>query len=122
MSKSIVVAGVVAAILGAACVKNGLGEGVRTDVTKRMESKQSTIADCYHAALKRDRKIRGQMVLAFRAAPTTGKFEQVEIVRDDLQDTALAECVKDAVATLALEAPQKTAVSITYPLDFAPTK
>lgn len=123
MSKAIIVLGVLAGVVAtSACVKNGMGEGVRTDVTKRMESKQSTIADCYHAALKRDRKLRGQMVLAFRAAPTTGKFEQVEIVRDDLQDTALAECVKDAVGTLSLEAPQKTAVSITYPLDFAPTK
>jgi hypothetical protein len=118
MSKVILVA----AILGGGCVKNGMGEGVRTDVTARMESKQATIADCYQAALKRDRKIRGQMVLTFRAAPSTGKFEGVEIVRDDLHDTALGECVKDAVATLALEAPQKTAVSITYPLDFAPTK
>jgi len=112
---------VIAALLGG-CVKNGMGESVRTDVTARMESARGPIQDCYHAALERDRKVRGQIVLAFRAAPATGKFEQVEVVRDELRDAALVECVVGAVAALTLQAPQKTAVSITYPLDFAPTK
>jgi len=105
-----------------ACVKNGMGEGVRTDVAARMESARPALVDCYHAALERDRKLHGQLVVAFRTAPSTGKFEQVDVVRDEVGDPALEECVKTAIATLALAAPTSTAVSITYPLDFAPTK
>ena len=106
-----------------ACAKAGMGASVRTDVTARMESARGTFADCYHAALERDRKLRGQIVVTFVAAPSTGKFERVDIVRDDLRDQALVKCVVDAVAGLSLEAPQKTAVSVSaYPLDFAPTK
>lgn len=111
------------AICLAGCAKAGMGEGVRTDVTARMESARPSLADCYHEALQRDRKLRGQIVVTFVAAPSTGKFEQVDIVRDDLRDPALVKCVVDTVAALSLSTPQKTAVSITaYPLDFAPTK
>lgn len=112
----------VLSLLLGACVKNGMGEGVRTDVTARMESKRGVFVDCYHAALERNRKLRGQMVLSFRSAPSTGKFENVEVVRDDLRDPEMVKCVSEAVVSLALAAPQKTAVSITYPLDFAPNK
>ena len=100
-----------------------MGPNVRTDVTSRMESARGTFADCYHAALERDRKLRGQIVVTFVAAPSTGKFEQVDIVRDDLRDQAMVKCIVDAVAALSLQEPQKTSVSVTaYPLDFAPTK
>src|SRR5262245_34327171 len=101
MSKTLLLA-----LLLGACVKNGMGEGVRTDVTARMESARGKFVDCYHAALERDRKLKGQIVLAFRAAPSTGKFEQVDVARDDLRDPAMVTCLTEAITTLALAAPQ----------------
>jgi len=109
-------------LLVAGCAKSGMGEAVRTDITQRMESVQPTIADCYKASLRENRKLKGMMVLAFTTAPSTGAFQGIEIVRDDLGDQALQKCVVDAVGGLKLATPQKTSVSVEYPLDFAPTK
>ena len=110
------------AILLAGCAKSGMGDAVRTDVVARMESARGVITDCYAKALKLDRKLRGMIVLQFNAAAQSGKFEQISVVRDDMNDATLQKCVIDSVALLKLETPQKTNLSITYPLDFAPTK
>jgi hypothetical protein len=109
-------------LLVAACTKSGMGEAVRTDITQRMESARPTISDCYKNALRENRKLKGMMVLAFTAAPQTGAFQSIEVTRDDLGSQPLQKCVVDAVGLLKLATPQKTAVSVEYPLDFAPTK
>jgi len=105
----------------AACAKSGMGEGVRTDVTARMESARPAITDCYARALKLDRKLRGMMVLSWTAAAKTGAFEQIAVQRDDMNDAMLQKCVIDSIALLKLATPQKSNLSITYPLEFAPT-
>lgn len=105
----------------AACSRTGMGDGVRKDVLARMEATRPTITDCYAKALKMNRKLRGMVVVKFTAVPETGAFEQVEVVRDDVGDEVLTKCVVDAVAAQELAAPQKTTVSITYPIDFAPS-
>ena len=103
-----------------ACGGSGLGKEVRTDVSKRMNTARDPIAACYEQALQRNRKLQGRMVLEFTAAPDTGKFTNVKVVRNDLRDTELTECVVSEVGELALAKPQKTAVSVTYPLQFSP--
>ena len=105
-----------------ACSRTGMGDAVRKDVGDRMQTTQDPIAACYQTALQRNRKLRGRMVLSFTAEPNTGKFTGVQVTRDDLGDEPLRTCVVDKVSTLALKAPQKSAVSVTYPLDFAPIK
>jgi outer membrane murein-binding lipoprotein Lpp len=115
-------AAILATVLLAGCAKSGMGEAVRTDVTARMESARGPITDCYAKALKLDRKLRGMIVLQFTAAAGTGKFEQISVLRDDMNDAMLQKCVIDSVALLKLATPQKSNLSITYPLDFAPTK
>lgn len=109
-------------ILLAGCAKSGMGDAVRTDVNARMESARGQITDCYAKALKLDRKLRGMIVLQFSAAAQTGKFEEIAVLRDDMNDAMLQKCVIDSVGLLKLATPQKTKLSITYPLDFAPTK
>jgi hypothetical protein len=111
------------AILGAAgCSKAGLGQGVRDDIVARMQTVQEPIAACYKTALEKNRKLRGQIVVQFSAAPKTGAFENVTVVRDDLADEGVKSCVVEQVGALKLAMPQSTAVSATYPLDFAPNK
>jgi hypothetical protein len=109
-------------LLLAGCAKSGMSEATRTDVTMRMESVRPTITKCYADQLKLDRKLRGMLVVTFEAAPKTGQFEKVAVVRNDMNDAQIATCMVDAVSTLKLETPQKTKLSVTYPLDFAPTK
>jgi hypothetical protein len=106
----------------AGCAKSGMGEAVRTDVNARMESARGQITDCYAKALKLDRKLRGMIVLQFDAAADSGKFENINVLRDDMNDQMLQKCVVESVGLLKLATPQKTKLSVTYPLDFAPTK
>ncbi len=107
-------------LLTAACSRTGMGDAVRKDVNERMQTTQSPIASCYEEALKRNRKLRGQLHLSFTAEPNTGKFTNIKVTRDDLNDAALTTCVTEKVSALALATPQKSAVAITYPFEFAP--
>ena len=102
------------------CASTGLGEGPRQDVTARMATVQQPISACYEAALKRNRKLKGLMSVAFDTAPGTGKFTNITIVRNDLPDPELEVCVKEQVGTLALAQPTKTKIGVEYPLNFTP--
>ena len=120
MRTTFIVPALVAALAG--CGGSGMGKTVRADVTARMDSAADPIAACYKTALEKNRKLKGTMVLSFKAAPSTGAFENVQIVRDDIGDPAVRECVIAEVGKLKLAEPQKTALAIEYPIDFAPTK
>jgi hypothetical protein len=115
-------AAVLAPIVLVGCARAGLGPDVRTDVTARVESTAPTLSECYAQALRDDRKLAGRMVVAFVAAPSSGAFQDVQVIRDDLGHAGLQQCVIEAIAALRLASPQKTTVSVTYPLDFAPTR
>jgi hypothetical protein len=117
MSKRILIVAVLAG-----CGGSGMSAAVRDDINARMESAKPAITECYAKELKLDRKLRGMMVLQFNAAPSSGKFEGISVLRDDMNNPQLQQCVTGAVGTLQLAKPQKTKVNVTYPLDFAPTK
>lgn len=113
----------VVALAAGACSKSGMGAGVRTDIAARMQTIQAPVQMCYAVALERDRKLKGMMILSFRAAPGTGQFDQITVTRDEVGDDQVKKCVVDEVGKLKLEKPQKTAISVaSYPIDFAPTK
>jgi hypothetical protein len=111
-----------AVVVLAGCAHSGMSETVRSDINAQMETVKPTITECYAKELKLDRKLRGMMIVTFVAAPKTGAFTDVAIAQDDLRTTTLETCVTDAVKQLKLQTPQKSKVSVTYPLDFAPTK
>jgi hypothetical protein len=106
----------------AACSRTGTGAGVRTDITARMQSVQAPIAACYAETLQRNRKARGMMVVLFRAAPDSGQFADLTVARDEPGDPALRACVLAEVAKLKLATPQRTAIDVSYPINFQPTK
>jgi hypothetical protein len=105
----------------AACSRTGTGSGVRTDISARMQTIQQPVQMCYAVALERNRKLKGMMVLSFRAAPSTGQFDQITVTRDEVGDETVKKCVVDEVAKLKLATPQKTAVTVSYPIEFAPS-
>ncbi len=107
--------------LVAACGGSGLGANVRSDIRTQVATIQEPVAACYEAALERDRKLRGRMLVGFDAAPKTGEFTNVHIVESELSDPDLERCVTEHVARLRLSTPQKAKVAASYPLDFAPT-
>lgn len=110
----------VALPFAAGCAATGLGPETRNDVAARMATVQAPIAGCYADALKRNRKLRGQMTVAFETAPVTGKFTAVTVTRSDLGDPVLETCVRDQIAALSLAQPPKTKLAVEYPLNFTP--
>jgi hypothetical protein len=109
-------------VTAGACSKAGMGKGVRTDISARMATISAPVQMCYAVALERNRRLKGMMVLSFRAAPSTGQFDQINVVRDEVGDPQVRTCVIEAVGKLKLETPQKTAVTVNYPIDFQPSK
>src|SRR3954469_2149645 len=102
-----------AAFLGlGGCASSGLGEGPRQDVTARMATIQQPLATCYEAALQRNRKLKGTMMVAFDTAPGTGKFTDIKVTRNELPDPELEACVKEQVGSLALAQPTKTKIGV----------
>ncbi|MEJ7600133.1 MAG: AgmX/PglI C-terminal domain-containing protein [Kofleriaceae bacterium] len=108
-------------VLVVACGGAGMGADTRADVTKQMQSAQPTIQGCYADALKHNRKLRGMVSLEFIAEPGTGQFKNILIRRDELNDPTVRQCILDEVGKLKLDKPTKSAVSIPYPIRFAPT-
>lgn len=107
--------------LATGCSKAGMGAGVRTDISARMATISAPVQMCYAVALEKNRRLKGTMVLSFRAAPSTGQFDQITVTRDEVGDATVKTCVVEAVGKLKLETPQKTAVTVSYPLDFQPS-
>jgi hypothetical protein len=97
----------------------GLGKETRADITARMESAQPSLETCYQTALKSNRKLQGLIELSIVAAPQTGQFQDVTVVRDELNDPAVRACVIAEVGKLKLEKPPASRVSINYPIRFS---
>lgn len=109
--------------LGAAagCGGSGMGKAVRQDITERMASTQPTLSSCYEKALKEHRRLHGKIVVKFQAAAGTGKFTNVRVIHNQLLDKEVEACVVSAVSALSLARPQKTVVSVEYPINFSPS-
>lgn len=110
-----------AGLVAAGCSRTGTGAGVRADITARMQSIQTPVEQCYAAALQANRRVRGMMIVNFRAAAGSGQFDQVNVARDEPADDGLRRCVIEQVSRLKLAAPQRTAVTVSYPIRFAPS-
>ena len=119
--RRIAIVGLLTLGLLAACSRTGTGGAVRTDITARMQTIQQPVQMCYAVALERDRKLKGMMVLSFRAAPKTGQFDQITVTNDEIGDEQVKKCVLDEVGKLKLATPQKTAVTVSYPIEFQPS-
>lgn len=105
------------ALGGAGCAS--LSQATRDDVTARMASIQAPLSACFEAALTRNRKLGGTVVVGFVADKETGKFIEVAVKRNDLPDPELERCVIDQVASLKLDKPTGNRVGVEYPIEFA---
>lgn len=101
-----------------ACSGSGFGQPTRDDVQAQMAVAQPKLATCYAAALKRNRKAEGTVLVSFVAKANTGKFEDITIVRSDLNDPDLDKCVIAALGALALGKPTKSHIGVEYPISF----
>jgi hypothetical protein len=109
------------ALVGA-CSRSGLGDGVRRDISARMASAQGPLSGCYEKALQERRKLRGTMWLSFDIAAENGTFSNVAITRNEVPNPGLETCVIQTVSNLRLAEPQKSVVSVEYPIRFSPSR
>ena len=108
------------ALAAAACSRSGMGEGVRRDISARMTSAQEPLSACYKTALEERRRLRGMMWLSFDVEPQSGQFSNVAITRTEVTNPGLETCVIQTVSGLKLAEPQKSVVSVEYPIRFSP--
>ena len=69
-----------------------------------------------------NRKLRGMMVVMFRAASGSGQFGDLTVARDEPGDLPLRQCVLGEIGKLKLATPQRTSIDVSYPINFQPTK
>ena len=120
MNRLLFGAALAALALSAACSRSGLGDGVRRDISAQMATAQRPLSACYQQALQERRKLRGIMWLSFDIAAESGKFSNVAITRTEVSNPGLETCVIQTVSGLTLAEPQKSVVSVEYPIRFTP--
>ncbi len=104
----------------AACKSAGMGAETRTDIQARMTATEGPISECYAASLRSNRKIKGMLIIDFIAEASTGQFKNVQFRRDEVNDTALRQCVVAEVEKQKLTKAPSANVQINYPFRFTP--
>jgi hypothetical protein len=107
--------------LGCSGTARGL-EAYRTDTQKLLETKQDTVKTCYDAALAKDAKAAGTVVIKFDVAPKTGAITNAMV--DPAKTTApgpVGECVLQAVQGLKLDPPDKNPGRASFAYEFKPS-
>ena len=94
---------ITATIALAACGGSGMGADVRTDISARMASAKPALDECYKAALKSNRRLKGIITIDLIAEASSGMFKNITIRRDELQSPEVRNCVMTEVGKLKLE-------------------
>jgi outer membrane protein OmpA-like peptidoglycan-associated protein len=104
----------------AACAAPGAAARSRTHVADRLDAVRTPVQACYQERLARSPGLRGKMVLHITVAESGTRLGTVKIVRDEVGDPDLNDCVYAAFKSFRLSEPAKTEVELDYPLEFDP--
>jgi hypothetical protein len=110
----------VAALALTACKSAGMGAETRADITAQMKTAEGPIQECYAAALKQNRRIKGRFSIRLIAEANTGQFKNINVLRDEPNDPAVRKCVLEEIGKLKLAKPTGSSVQIDQPILFAP--
>ncbi len=87
------------------------------EIEREVNKKQDELASCYDNAVARNPELKtGKIVTRYRVKED-GKIASAKVVRNDLGDKQLGECIRQVFLTLDY-GQQDEASNITYPLDF----
>lgn len=115
INKTASILAMMVALLGGC--SSGLDQAVQQDIDAQIRSQQPTLARCYAAALQRDARVQGQMVVSFRVTES-GDFSEVAVLQSQVADPGLQQCVVRRTDQLALTRKLDRPVLVTYPLAF----
>src|SRR5262245_8403002 len=71
----------------------GLSQGVKKDLEAQLASTHKPIAACYEAALKRDDKIHGKVMVKFKVEEDSKTPTAVEVQSSEVNDAELTKCI-----------------------------
>ncbi|MBI5480747.1 MAG: AgmX/PglI C-terminal domain-containing protein [Deltaproteobacteria bacterium] len=124
MSKTIIVAGSLL-LAGAFLTSTGctptVSQAQRSNITQRMTGAQIPLAKCYADLLSTTPAAAGNVAVAFRIQPNTGRFTNVKMNRTQINDPAFNKCVLAVVSDLHMSpAPSFIIDVVEYPIGFKP--
>lgn len=90
----------------------------RLDIDSQLRSRQASFVECYEAALKKDREMRGSLTLAFTVMPD-GLVQNIRAVKSDLADEELKQCIVTKAGGMRVSYLTARPVEVTYPLKFS---
>ncbi len=89
----------------------------REVIEREVNAKQEELSSCYEDAVDRNPDLRkGKIVTRYRVTKE-GKVDRAKIIRNDLRDQKLGECVRKVFLTLDY-GEQERPSNVTYPLSF----
>jgi hypothetical protein len=88
------------------------------DTQAVLAAKSGPIKDCYEAELRKDKSVKGQVVVAFNVEPDTGKIDGIKVVTP--ATPGLTACVTSALEGLALQPADSNQGVATFTWDFTP--
>jgi hypothetical protein len=115
---SLLLAGAVLASTGCTAT---VSQAQRDNITQRMTGAQMPLAKCYAELLTNTPAAAGNVALAFRIQPNTGRFTGVKMVRSQVNDPAFNKCVLGVVSDLYISpAPSFIIDVVEYGISFKP--
>ncbi len=89
----------------------------QAEIEAEVNKKQDALSDCYESAIDRNAELKKGKIVTRYHVTSQGKVSSAKIVRNDLHDKRLGECVRHVFLTLDY-GEQDGPTNVTYPLDF----
>ena len=87
------------------------------EIERRVNAKQIQLVSCYEDAQARNENLPKGKIVTRYTIEEDGTVSSAKIVRNDLRDTQLGECVRQVFLSLDYGAQDKK-TNVTYPLTF----
>jgi hypothetical protein len=115
---SLLLAGVVLASTGCTAT---VSQAQRDNITQRLTGAQMPLAKCYAELLTTTPAAAGNVGVAFRIQPNSGRFTGVKMTRSQINDPAFNKCVLAVVSDLYISpAPSFIIDVVEYGISFKP--
>lgn len=93
-------------------------DGYRKDTRTLLESKSGDIKACYDAALTKDPKVSGSVIVHFTVEKKTGTVKEAKVDAASTAPAELSQCVVTAIQGLVLDPPDARDGDATYSWEF----
>lgn len=106
------------ATLASACAST-LSPAVKKDLESQLATTSKPIAACYEAALKRNEKLAGKVVVKFKVAESSKAPTFVEVTSSDVKDEELTKCIVLETQDVRLSEAPEVPIAVTYPIELS---